>query len=65
MNMPDHPIIRNMERTGYPDGKIPKVYYCPCCNNETDELYIDDWDNVVGCPNCVHLRDAWELEGDD
>ena len=29
--IPDHPIIRNMERTGYPDGKEPsqKVYLCP------------------------------------
>lgn len=22
-DVPDHPVIRNMERTGYPDGKSP------------------------------------------
>ena len=27
--LPDHPVIRNMERTGYPDGKPPKVV-CIC-----------------------------------
>ena len=28
-DLPDHPIIRNLERTGYPDGKEPRYPHCP------------------------------------
>ena len=24
-DLPDHPVIQNMERTGYPDGKEPTL----------------------------------------
>lgn len=39
--IPDHPIIRNMERTGYPDGKEPrrKVYLCPICGLPCHTVY--------------------------
>ena len=32
--IPDHPVIRNMEATGYPDGKYPKYPRCPVCGRE-------------------------------
>lgn len=28
-DIPDHPVIRNMEATGYPDGKEPDYPHCP------------------------------------
>lgn len=28
-DLPDHPVIQNMERTGYPDGKEPIFPICP------------------------------------
>lgn len=39
-NIPDHPIIRNMEATGYPDGRYPP-------DDEWDEDYTDleDYDD--------------------
>ena len=29
IDLPDHPVIRNMERTGYPDGVTPEEPHCP------------------------------------
>lgn len=31
----DHPVIRNMERTGFPDGKCEEWPVCPACGGET------------------------------
>ena len=40
-NMRNHPIIENLERTGYPNGKEPKFPICSVCGEETDTLYVD------------------------
>lgn len=32
--IPDHPVIRNMKATGYPDGKEPQYPHCPVCGKE-------------------------------
>ena len=29
-NLPDHPMIRNLEMTGYPDGQEPEYPHCRC-----------------------------------
>ena len=58
-DLPDNPIIRNMERTGYPDGKEPPQPRCPVCGAETDTVYSDGV-NVQGCPECLMTMDAWE-----
>ena len=58
---PDDPILRNVERTGYPSGQDPTYPKCPVCGAETDTLYVDKFANVVGCDNCIHTKDAWEL----
>lgn len=60
-DIPDHPVIQNMERTGYPDGKEPEYPHCPVCGAETDTVYSDGV-NVVGCPECLMTMDAWEEE---
>lgn len=55
-DIPDHPVIRNMERTGYPDGKEPEYPHCPeCREKEIDEIYLQD-DDIIGCENCVHTK---------
>ena len=59
-NLPDHPVIRNMERTGYPDGKEPKWPICPVCDEETDTYYKDKHGDSVGCDNCIQTSDAWD-----
>lgn len=58
--MKDHPIIWNLERTGYPDGKEPEFPVCPICGKETDTFYKDKQSEIVGCDCCVKSVDAWE-----
>lgn len=60
--MRDHPIIENMERTGYPDGKEPVYPHCPICGEECDTIYRDNAGDIVGCGECISTTDAWEVE---
>ena len=59
-NIPDHPVIRNLERTGWPDGKEPSWSICPVCGAETETFYQDKDRAIVGCGACVRTLDAWE-----
>lgn len=59
-DIPDHPIIRNMERTGYPDGKEPAYPRCPICGAECETIYKNSDHDIVGCDACVETMDAWE-----
>ena len=61
--IPDHPIIQNCERTGYPDGKEPKCPICPECLEECETIYKDRYGHIVGCENCIETRDAWDGPG--
>lgn len=58
-NIPDHPVIANMERTGYPDGKTPDEPHCPVCGCECEDVYKDKNNEIVGCNNCITTHDAW------
>lgn len=59
-NIPDHPVICNLERTGYPDGKEPKYPVCPMCGEETDTFYKTIGGEIVGCDSCIRSVDAWD-----
>lgn len=59
--LPDHPVIRNLERTGYPDGDEPTFPLCPVCGEEAEDVYIDKYHEIVGCDSCVTKHDAWAL----
>lgn len=59
--IPDHPTIRNLERTGYPDGKIPERTYCPVCGAETDDYFVA-YGEVIGCPECTRKVNAYEYQ---
>jgi hypothetical protein len=61
----DHPIIRNMELTGCPDGREPKYPICPKCGEEASSFYVSADKEVIGCDNCVESRDAWEMTDDE
>lgn len=63
-DLPDHPIVQNMERTGYPDGKEPHYPICPVCGEETDMLYKTINDEIIGCDNCIRSVDAWNKSSD-
>lgn len=56
----DHPVIENMERTGYPDGKEPTYPHCPVCGAECDTIYKCKTE-IVGCGDCVTQSDAWGI----
>lgn len=62
IDVPDHPVIRNMERTGYPDGKEPEYPRCPICGVECDTIYQDVDGDIFGCDECVATKDAWDVE---
>lgn len=60
---PDHPTIRNLLRTGEPDGQYHRPPICPVCGEECDTLYLQGKaGEVVGCDMCIRSVDAWECE---
>ena len=63
-NIPDHPVIRNMEATGYPDGKEPEMPCCPVCDRECEKIYKHtESREIVGCDNCIASLEPWEVDG--
>ena len=54
-SVPDHPVIRNMERTGYPDGFGPRV--CCQCDECGEDIYEGETAYRLGgktyCSSCV------------
>ena len=61
-DIPDHPVIRNLERTGYPDGREPEYPRCPICGAECETIYQDVDGDIFGCDECVATKDAWDVE---
>lgn len=57
--LPDHPIIRNLELTGYPDGQEPECPRCPICHQQCDTIYRAGTE-IVGCDRCLEAVDAWK-----
>lgn len=61
---PDHPVIQNMERTGYPDGKEPEWPRCPVCDQECETFYYSSKHHeVMGCELCLTAKESWESWG--
>ena len=58
--IPDDPIIRNCERTGYPDGKEPVSPICPVCGRECETVFKDISGEIVGCDECLDPITAWD-----
>lgn len=59
-DLPDHPVIQNMERTGYPTARSRPSRFAPCCGEECEEIFRDKDLNIVGCDICIKQSDAWE-----
>lgn len=64
-NLPDHPVIRNMEMYGVPDPNEPEIHpVCPICGAEdVDEFYLHDGE-IVGCSECIRCKDAYDYTAD-
>lgn len=61
-DLPDHPVIANMERTGHPDGKEPVPPLCPICGRECEIIYRDRDDHEIkGCDLCIEQIDHWAI----
>lgn len=60
--MRDHPVIRCMEQTGYPDGIEPEYPKCPMCGAEAEVFYKSADGEIVGCEECLHRVWAEEME---
>ena len=61
--LPDDPIIRCMEATGYPpwiDPNGDNDPICPMCGEICDTVYKNKYGEIVGCGECVTSHDAWE-----
>lgn len=58
-DLPDHPVIQSMERTGYPDGKEPCFPRCPVCGNACETIYKTNGYEIIGCDLCLRPVDAW------
>lgn len=58
-SLPDHPVIRHMERYGRPDGRCEFVPVCPLCNQECDTIYLSYDGDVAGCDCCIQRKSAW------
>ena len=57
--IPDDPVIRNMERTGFPDGKEPQQPICPVCGEVCETVYREfGTDKIIGCNECICTEDA-------
>lgn len=64
--IPDHPVIRSMEATGYPQLVRGSVVYCTDCNTElTDEDKVFDYDGDALCEDCFRDRLMEDMSADD
>lgn len=59
--IPDHPVIRNLERTGTPDGFPERIPICPVCGDECGTYYVAHG-VIIGCDRCVDKCDAYDWE---
>lgn len=52
--LPDHPEIESVMRTGYPSWNQPKEIYCECCDNDiSDEEVFEDGEYEYLCVTCL------------
>lgn len=62
-DIPDHPVIRNAERTGWFDGKEPEYPHCPACGSTAMRIYKNaTTGEIIGCDVCVDDVDAFDVD---
>ena len=58
IDIPDAPWIRDAEINGMPE---PEDFTCPICGSENPEdFYFDTNGDLVGCSDCITMRDAYD-----
>ena len=61
----DHPVVENLLRTGYPNGREPDVFRCPVCGADAENFYVTKCGTVVGCEICLMPKPYWEFEQEE
>ena len=62
LDIGDHPVIRNMELTGHPDGRESEPECCPLCGGECEKIYKRREDGeIAGCDLCLEETEPWEV----
>lgn len=64
-DVPDHPVIRNLMETGYPDGKEPEEILCPVCGEDGEFFYQNRDGRIVGCERCLTVRHYYEVNKEE
>lgn len=59
--IPEHPVIDNLLRTGWPDGREPEMPVCPICGKECDTFFLTEG-QIIGCESCISVVDAYDYE---
>ncbi len=62
MLIPDDPIIRCAEETGYAPWNQPQDPRCPVCGEICEKVYKDQYGEIVGCDECLTEQDASDEE---
>lgn len=57
--IPDAPYIREAETYGMPPYEMVE---CPCCGEECETVYADQYGNVFACNKCLMEQDALEWQ---
>lgn len=60
----DHPVIRNLMETGFPDARSDEEFRCPNCDAVAETYYELDG-TIIGCEHCVKLRWWYEVNNYD
>ena len=59
--IPDDPIVRSMERTGFPPWLQEDSHeLCPVCGQLCETIYTYQDGSVVGCENCLTAHDVYD-----
>ena len=62
-DLPDAPDIERAERTGLRPGEVPfeeEDVKCPVCGQVCETVYLNVYNEPVGCERCVWVKDAAE-----
>lgn len=57
----EHPVITAMERTGYPDGKEPRMPKCPICGEPCHTVYSNLYGEIFACNLCLSSDNAADV----
>lgn len=61
-DIPDHPVIQNMERYGHPEGREPEPPLCLLCGGECEIMYRNrESGEIYGCDLCIEEIEPFEI----